>query len=310
MMKDYYEVLGVSKNAGQDEIKKAYRKLAVKYHPDKNPDDKQAEERFKEVSEAYAVLSDPEKRKQYDMFGAEGFQQRYSQEDIFRGFDVGDLFRDFGFGTEEIFGRIFGGAGRRGARRGGMDFGTFFGGGQGFQQQPVKGQDLETELQVTLEDVARGGERRVSFQHGGRAEDISVKVPKGIEHGKRLRLAGKGGPSPTGGPPGDLYLRINVAPHLVFQREGKDLILEKKVSISDAALGTQLQVNTIDGKKLNVKVPPGTHGQSRIRLKGHGLPGIRGREKGDLYVKVRIRVPRKLTTRQRELLEQLRQEGL
>lgn len=313
-MKEYYESLGVSRKASQEEIKKAYRKLAVKYHPDKNPGDKQAEERFKEINEAYAVLSDPEKRKQYDMFGAEGFHQRFSQEDIFRGFDVGDLFREFGFGTDDIFNRVFGGGfaqqGRRGPRRGGFDFGGFHGGGPGFQQARLRGQDLEIEVQVTLEDVARGSERRVSYRRHGGVENLSVKIPKGIEQEKRLRIAGKGGESPSGGPPGDLYLRVKVLEHPVFKREGENLTVQREISFSEAALGTEVRAPTVEGKTLNVKVPPGTHGRSRIRVKGHGLPRMKGGDRGDLYVEVRIRVPRKLTRRQKELLQQLREEGL
>jgi curved DNA-binding protein len=316
-MKDYYETLGVSRGAPADEIKRAYRKLAVKHHPDKNPGNKAAEERFKGVSEAYAVLSDPEKRKQYDMFGAEGFRQRYTQEDIFRGFDVGTIFREFGFGNEDIFSRIFGGGasqrGRRGARRpGGFDFGGSYGGGPetGFGQEAPKGQDLEMEVEVTLEELARGIERRVSYQGAGRVESLAVKIPRGIEAGKRLRLAGKGAPSPYGGAPGDLYIRVKVPEHPVFKREGRDLTLEQEISFADAALGTMVRVPTVEGKTLSVKIPPGTHCQSRIRVRGHGLPGMKGEPKGNLYVKVLIRVPERLTQGQRELLEQLRAAGL
>jgi curved DNA-binding protein len=315
-MKDYYEILGVSKNATPEEIKKAYRRLAVKYHPDKNPGDKEAEERFKEINEAYAVLSDPEKRRQYDVFGAEGFHQRFTKEDIFRGFDIGDLFKDLGFGTEEIFSRIFGrgfaSRGTRGRQNVGFDFGGFSTGGPfgGFQQQAVRGQDLEIELQITLEDVVRGAERRISFRRNGQIENISVKIPKGIEEGKKLRIAGKGGFSPYGGPPGDLYIRIRYMDHPMFKREGNDLILEREVPFSEAALGTQIQVPTLEGKTLNVKIPPGTSSQSKIRIRGYGLPSMKGGPKGDLYLRVNVRVPRTLTQRQRELIEELRKEGL
>ena len=316
-MKDYYETLGVSRSASADEIKRAYRKLAVKHHPDRNPGNKEAEERFKAVSEAYAVLSDPEKRKQYDMFGAEGFRQRYTQEDIFRGVNVGDVFREFGFGSEDILSRLFGGGfaqrGRRAGRRPqGFDFGGFHGGGPeaGFGQEGVHGQDLEMEVEVTLEEVARGVERRISYQAAGRVESLSVRIPKGMEDGKKLRLAGKGAPSPYGGAPGDLYIRVKVPDHPAFKREGRDLTLEQEISFADAALGATVRVPTVEGKTLSVKVPAGTHCQSRIRVRGHGLPGMRGEPKGDLYVKVLIRVPRRPTPAQRELLEQLRREGL
>jgi curved DNA-binding protein len=311
---EYYETLGVSKTASQDEIKRAFRKLAVKHHPDKNPGNKQAEERFKKANEAYAVLSDPEKRKQYDTFGAEGFHQRFSQEDIFRGFDVNDLFREMGFGTGGDFARIFGGdfgrQGRRDSQRArGFDFGGG-GPGGGFAQASIPGQDLEMELEVTLEEVAAGVERRISYQGAGRPETLSVKIPKGIEDGKRLRLGGKGAPSPYGGAPGDLYIRVVAQEHPVFKREGRDLVVEREISFSEAVLGTEIRVDTVDGKTLNVKIPLGTQGQSRIRVKGHGLPSMKGDDRGNLFVKVNIRVPKKLSRRQKELIQQLRDAGL
>jgi len=310
-MRDYYEVLGVSKSASPDEVKRAYRKLAVKYHPDKNQGNKDAEERFKKISEAYAVLSDPEKRKQYDTFGAEGFSQRYSQEDIFRGFDVGDLFREFGLGGEDVFGRIFGGGFARQGRRGATRVRGFGGGGgPGFGHEAVRGQDLEMVAEVTLEEVASGVERRISYDAGGRPENLSVRIPRGIENGKRLRVAGKGGVSPYGGPQGDLYIRVAVLEHPVFHREGADLTVDREISFVEAVLGTEVRVPTVEGKVLNVKIPPGTQGQSRIRLKNHGIPGMKGESGGDLFVKVSIRVPKKLSKAQKELVQQLRDAGL
>lgn len=180
--KDYYEVLGLKKGATEEELKKAYRKLAVKYHPDKNPGDKAAEEKFKEINEAYAVLSDPKKRQQYDQFGSSDFHQHYSQEDIFRGFDVGDIFKDMGFGTDDIFSRIFGGGFRQG--QGGFGFG---GGGR------QRGEDFSMELAVSFHDAYTGCEKRVAFMRDGKREELSVKVPAGVESGARLRVAGKGG---------------------------------------------------------------------------------------------------------------------
>ena len=194
---DYYKILGVNKNASDEELKKAYRKLAMKYHPDHTKGDKNAEEKFKKISEAYAVLSDKEKRKQYDTFGSTGFQQRYSQEDIFRGFDFGDIFREFGFGGAGPFGG------------GGMKFSfgseSPFGGSQRQQQAQTKGSDLVYELPLTLQEVATGTSKTVSFQHQGRSEKITVKIPKGMISGKKLRVAGKGESSPYGGARGDLY---------------------------------------------------------------------------------------------------------
>ncbi|MBE0582349.1 MAG: J domain-containing protein, partial [Desulfofustis sp.] len=177
MAKDYYGVLGVKKDASADEIKKAYRKLALKHHPDKNPGDKKAEETFKEITEAYAVLSDVEKRRQYDQFGESGFHQRFSQEDIFRNFDVGDIFREFGFGTDDIFGHLFGGAG--GGRRA-----TFHAGGR---PQMLRGQDYVLRLAVPFRTAVLGGEKRVDFRRDAGVEQLQVRIPPGIESGQRLR---------------------------------------------------------------------------------------------------------------------------
>lgn len=313
--RDYYEILGVPRNATDEEIKRAYRKLAVKYHPDKNPGDKSAEEKFKEINEAYAVLSDPEKRRQYDTFGAEGFHQRFTREDIFRGFDVGDLFREFGFGTDDIFARIFGAsfgrqARRTGVRFSGFDFGGFQAEGPHYGARMEKGQDLEMPIQITLEEVAQGGQRRVSYPLADRTETLTVKIPKGIEDGKKLRIPGKGMPSPFGGPPGDLYLKVEILPHSVFQREGRDLILEREITFSEAVLGTEIRVPTVDGKTLSVKVPPGTQAGSKIRVKGYGLPVLRGEGRGDMFVRINVKVPVRLTQKQKELIRRLREEGL
>ena len=197
---DYYKLLGVSKNASEDEIKKAYRKLAMKYHPDHAKDDKSAEEKFKKISEAYAVLSDKEKRKQYDEFGSAGFHQKYSQEDIFRDFDLGDILREFGFGSGAFMGR---GGGTR-FSFGGSPFGAYAG------QQQVKGQDLIYELPLTLEEVTTGITKVISFRHDRRSEKITVKIPKGMITGKKLRLPGKGEQSPYGGAAGDLYIQAKL----------------------------------------------------------------------------------------------------
>ncbi|NLX19119.1 MAG: DnaJ domain-containing protein, partial [Desulfobulbus sp.] len=202
---EYYQILGVDKNATADEIKKAYRKLALKYHPDKNPGNKKAEEQFKKISEAYAVLSDQEKRQQYDTFGSAGFRQRYTQEDIFRNFDLNDILRQFGFGGGF---RSGGGTFRTsGFRTGGSPFENIFGQasmrgdcGGSCGPQPVQGSDLTYEMTVSLEEVLHGTEKTISLRRGDQTEKVSVKVPKGIEDGKRLRLSGKGAPSSVGGP--------------------------------------------------------------------------------------------------------------
>ena len=302
--KDYYNVLGVSKNASDEELKRAYRKLAMKYHPDKNPNKKEAEERFKEINEAYAVLSDKEKRKQYDTFGAEGFRQRFTQEDIFRGFDF-----------DEILSRLFGGRGKREFRyggRGGFDSGDFFGGQSPYQnmgRMPQKGEDVLYELTISLEEAASGGEKRISYRKNGKVEDVSVRIPRGIPSGKKLRLAGKGMEGKNGGPPGDLYLQIVIKEHPIFIREGDDLIAEKEIAFSEAVLGTTIEVPTLEGLK-KMKVPPGTQSHTKMRLKGLGIPHFQGEGKGDEYVKVIVRVPKKVTEKGKGLIQELAKEGI
>ncbi|MGI6655658.1 MAG: DnaJ C-terminal domain-containing protein [Desulfobulbus sp.] len=308
---EYYKILGVTQTATADEIKKAYRKLALKYHPDKNPGDKQAEEQFKKISEAYAVLSDPEKKKQYDTFGEAGFRQRYSQEDIFRNFDLNDILRQFGFGGSF---RNMGGMHTGGFRAtgGGSPFESFFAqsgmGGcasGGCRPQPAKGRDLTYEMTVTLEEVLHGGEKTVGLRQGGETQNVSVKIPKGIEDGKRLRLSGKGAPSPTGGPAGDLYLKVHVAEHPLFQRVEDDLVLEQRIPFSQACLGTTIEVTTLDGKKFNVRVPAGTQQEAKLRIKGHGLPSGPIGKRGDLLVKIAVSIPTELTPEQESAVRAL-----
>jgi len=311
---EYYKILGVAKTASADEIKKAYRKLALKYHPDKNPDSKEAEAKFKEINEAYAVLSDEKKRKEYDMYGAAGFQQRYSQEDIFRNFDLNDIFKQFGFNM--------GGGGGRSTFRfssggGGNPFDFFSQGGGGCggggcrnRPQPEKGQDQTYELSVSLDEVLHGAEKNISLRRNGSTENVSVKVPKGIESGKRLRLGGKGAPSPNGGPPGDLYLKVTVQPDAQFTRDGDNLLLEKQILFSEACLGTTVEIRTLDGKNLKIKVPAGMQPDAKLRIKGQGLPSGPIGERGDLYVKIIAQVPKQLTEEQERLINELARTGL
>ena len=294
---DYYEILGLKKGATADEIKKAFRKLAVKYHPDKNPGDKKAEDRFKEINEAYAVLSDPQKKSQYDQFGSSGFHQRYSQEDIFRGFNAGDIFKEFGLGSDDVFSRIFGGAGGGSFRQGGR------------YSMRSKGSDFEMELPISFMEAFAGAEKRVSFTMGGRSEEISVKIPAGIDSGARLRLAGKGGAGSGGGPAGDMFLDIVVRADPKYLREGADIILPQQISYSHACLGGPLDVATLDGKK-RIKIPAGIQSGTKVRLKGLGFPQPGKGGRGDFFVQVQIAVPQLLSPRQSELLAALAKEGM
>lgn len=294
--RDYYEVLGVKKGASVDEIKRAYRKLAVKYHPDKNPGDKQAEERFKEINEAYAVLSDPKKKEQFDQFGSTNFHQKFSQEDIFRGFNVDDMFRDQGFGTDDIFSRIFGDALRR--QRGG-----------GHGRMAARGEDFSMEIQVTFREAYDGAEKRVAFMRDGAREELSVKIPAGIESGAKLRVAGRGGAGRMGGSSGDLYLTVTVGADPLFTREGADLVLNHEVKFSQAVLGGYIEVPTMSGAK-RIKIPAGIQTGTKVRLKGLGFPLVGEQARGDMYVRIAVHVPEKLSHRQRELVEQLAAEGL
>jgi curved DNA-binding protein len=317
MADDYYKTLGVEKSASDEEIKKAYRKLAMKLHPDRNPGNKQAEEKFKKLSEAYAVLSDAEKRKQYDSYGSDAFQQRYSQEDIFKGFDLNDILREFGFGGGGRGGRTQGGGRGRtfsyGGQGGGDPFAELFGGGGGgggYRQPPQKGQDYEYNLSITLEESVSGAEKKLSLQKEDHVEEINIKVPPGISSGKKLRLAGKGSPGYGEGMPGDLYLNISILPHPIFARDGNDIYVEKSVNYSQAALGTTIDVPTIEGATKRIKIPAGTQNNTKIRMKGFGVPILKGGGKGDQYVKIVVNVPRRLTDQQTQLIRKLAEEGL
>lgn len=309
---EYYKILGVEKNAAADEIKKAYRKLALKYHPDKNPDNKEAEAKFKEINEAYAVLSDEKKRKEYDTYGSAGFQQRYSQEDIFKDFNLNDILGQFGFGGGSGKGRTsfrFGG-------QGGSPFDFFSqpggrGCGGGTCNPPAaKGEDQTYELSVTLTDVLHGTEKNISLRRGGETQNVAVKVPKGIESGKRLRLSGKGASSPGGGPPGDLYLKVTVQPHEQFTRDGDNLLTDKKIPFSEACLGTTVEVASLDGRSFKIKVPAGVQPEAKLRIKGQGLPSGPIGERGDLYVKILVQVPKQLTAEQEKSVRELAGMGL
>lgn len=297
MAKDYYEVLGVKKDAAPDQIKKAYRKLAMKYHPDKNQGDKAAEDKFKEISEAYAVLSDDEKRREYDTYGSEGFSQKFSQEDIFRGFDINDLFREFGFGG--------GGGGRT------QTF-NFGGGGFGNRYQPraAKGRDYEYDLSISIADAFNGGKRELSINFGTGVRKVSVNIPAGIGEDQKLRLKGEGGPGANGGPNGDLLIRVKILSDSKFYLEGRDIIATREINLTEALLGTVVQVTTADGKKLDLKVPPGVKHGTKLRIKDKGMPELKKLAQGDMYVKINVALPKRLTEEQRELVERLADTGI
>ncbi|MBW1889848.1 MAG: DnaJ domain-containing protein [Deltaproteobacteria bacterium] len=296
---DYYGTLGVKKSATENEIKKAYRKLAMKHHPDHSKGNKASEEKFKAISEAYAVLSDKEKRQQYDTFGSTDFHQRYSQEDIFKNFDFGNIFREFGF---------------RGMNsRGGSRFS--FGGGDPFgnmgrRPAQTKGSDLIYELPLTYSEIAAGIDKKISFQHKGRTENISVKIPKGMIAGKKLRIAGKGDISQFGGPPGDLYIQTKTTGDPVFTSREYDLFVDRKIKLSESLLGTTVLIPTLDGKELSLKIPPGTKHKTKMRLTGRGLPHMKGSGTGDLYVSIHIITPKTLSAEQKDLLKKLADTGM
>ena len=280
--KDYYKVLGVPKTATKEEIKKAYRKLAQKHHPDANKGDKSAEARFKDVSEAHAILSNDEKRAEYDQirqFMESGGRRFYNAPGAGGNVrvNIGDLFGDpGGAGAETIFEDLLGGFGFR-------------------PRGPERGQDLETETELTFEDAANGV--TVSLPEGGKA-----KIPPGVGDGARIKVAGRGAPGPNGGPPGDLYVRVRVRPHAVFSRsKNGDLVVELPVTFTEAALGSKVEVPTLDGS-VTVKIPAGTPNGKTLRVRGRGGPKQKGGDR-DLLVKVMVQVPEKLTRQEKDLLE-------
>ena len=285
--RDYYEVLGVPRGASDEEIRSAYRKLAREYHPDVNKDPG-AEDRFKEVSEAYEVLRDPEKREKYERLGAnwKAGEDTSGASGFGAGFEGGNGqgFGD-GAGFSDFFESFFG------ARRGAS------GGFEGFS---MRGGDQEATIEVTLEEAARSGKQRISLADG---RDFEVQIPPGVRDGQKIRLAGQGGEGASGGPAGDLYLRVRIKRHPRFRREDDDLVVEIPVAPWEAALGATVPVPTLDGSA-KVKVPAGSSSGRRLRLRGEGMPGPGGR-KGDLYASVKIVVPKVLEKRERELFEEL-----
>ncbi len=348
--RDYYDVLGINKSATPDQIKSAYRKLAVKYHPDKNKGDKASEDKFKEASEAYHVLSNAERKQNYDNFGHAAFENGGGGRGGFGNFDFSshfsDIFEDF--------------------------FGEGFGGGRRSRRSNNRGSDLRYDLSITLEEAYSGKKQDIKFSssekcetckgsgskpghnvgscstcggHGqvrssqgfftvqqtcpqcsGSGEEItnpcsscggqgkkqsskrlSVTIPKGVDDGTRIRLSGKGEAGTRGGSNGDLYLFVNVYSHDLFKRSDESLFFECPISIADAALGTSIEIPTIDGGKAKIKIPPGTQSGKQFRLRGKGMPYMRGSGMGDLYIQVNTEVPISLNKEQKELLEKFRE---
>ena len=318
MAQDYYKTLGIAKTATAEEIKKAYRKLALKYHPDKTKGDKALEDKFKTISEAYAVLSDPEKRKQYDTYGSADFRQKFSQEDIFRNFDMGDILKEFGFGGGGFnrSGGFSSASGQGGARSSfsGMGGNPFFqnagpGGGCGRKSQ-ARGKDLEYEIPLTLDELINGAGKTITISQNGQTKAIEVKIPKGLTQGKKIRLAGKGEPGASGGPAGNLYIKSSLSLPQGITLEGSDLLMTKDVRLTQALLGDKVEVNTPSGKIINLTLPPGTGHKAKMRLPDMGIPHMKGNGCGDLYVVINIVMPKTLDPKQQKLIEELKQTGL
>jgi DnaJ-class molecular chaperone len=311
--RDYYATLGVPKTATDREIKQAFRKLARKYHPDVNPGDRAAEQRFKEINEAHEVLSDPEKRRKYDELGSnwrayEQAQQAYGgQAGPFTGWPAGGGFRTM---TQEEAESVFGG-----------DvfsdfFRTFFGGGgpepARRASRPTRGSrrrsgdDVEQDLPLTLEEAYHGVTKRLAVKSGGHSRAVDVRIPAGVKDGARVRVAGEGEPGSGGASSGDLYLRVRLAPHSRFERRGQDLHVSVPVPLTAAVLGGEASVMTLTGRFLRLKIPEGTQNGQVFRLRGHGMPSVgHPEERGDLFATVDVQVPRTLTPEQRRLYESL-----
>jgi DnaJ-class molecular chaperone len=291
---DYYSVLGMRRDASDKEIKQAYRRLARQYHPDVNPGDAAAEQKFKEISEAYSVLSNPDSRKKYDRFGHQAFAT---------GFDPFASGGGFAGGYTDNLKDFFGG---RGSFEGlGSIFEELWGGGrQRTQQAPVSGPDLEHTVEVSFEEAMRGTTAPVQLlRRDGGIERLHVKIPPGVDTGSKVRVAGKGETGRYSGPPGDLYIVIRVRPHAYFARQGNDILCEVPVTLPEALLGAKIEVPTIDGKA-TMTLPAGTQNGRRFRLRGKGAPALQGGGRGDHYVTVHVVLPEKLDARSRELLEE------
>lgn len=321
--KDYYTTLGVSKTATDKEIKQAFRKLARKYHPDVNPGDKGAEAKFKEVNEANEVLSDPVKRKKYDELGANWRQYENAPPGaggpFGGGAPFGGTWNTGGYRTmtQEEMEDMFGGGG-------GSPFSDFFNtffGGMGGEEtagprgrarsRNRKGQDVEHPFELDLEDAIKGSVQRLQLRHDGHARTVEVRIPAGVTDGSRVRVAGEGGRGAGSGPSGDLYLRVQLKPHPVFDVKGRDVYTRAKVPVPVAVLGGEIDVVTPEHKTLRLKLPPGTQSGQKFRLRGHGLPSVgKPEERGDLYANIDIDVPKNLSEEERKHYEALKEKLL
>ena len=289
--KDYYKILGVDRNAEEKEIKKTYRKLARQYHPDVNPGDKVAEERFKGINEAYEVLSDPEKRQKYDRLGSSWQQWQGMGRD------------PEGFDWSQWFSQAQPGGGRTRVEYVDLSnfFQSIFGGMGATQTRPRRGQDYTQPVEITLEEAFQGATRMI--QKDGRR--LEVKIPPGVRTGSRVRVAGEGSPGMAGGASGDLYLEVTVVSHSVFEREEDDLHCEVPISLYTAVLGGEVKLPTLSGDVM-LKIPPWTQGGRIFRLRGKGMPNLRNpKKRGDLYARLMVQVPQKLSEREEELFREL-----
>ena len=308
--KDYYKILGVPRNASKEQIKKAYRELARKFHPDLNPNDKSAEDKFKEIQEAYEVLSKDDKRKQYDMFGTAGFNQgRPGGRQGWQGSTGGFRYTgDFG-GFDEVFRDVFGfGSATGPGRRAGQDpFSDIF----GFTEQSAGSRkDIEHEITIDFQTAINGGDRELNIKSHGAAgtqttEKISVKIPAGVMNGSKIRVAGKG-ESDRRGVRGDLILTVKISPHPVFRREKDDIFLDLPVTFYEAALGAKINVPTLEGSA-SVVVPKGVKSGTKLRLKGKGVTNIKTGKKGDQFVVIKIEMPDKIASDLESELETIRE---
>ncbi len=298
--RDYYETLGVSRSSTPEEIKSAFRKLARKHHPDIAKDKKTAEEKFKEINEAYEVLSDPEKRKKYDEYG-QGWQQTGGQPppewQQFRGPGTGE-FQFGGTGFSDFFEHLFGN------RRGG-GFSAF--GNQGFTEMPERGQDVQADILVTLEEALNGSVRKISFRKGksDQQETFTVKIPKGVREGQLIRLAGQGGMGAGGGQAGDLFLRVRLQQHPDFHVEGGDVYHDLELPVYQAVLGCEIPVPTLEGMA-KLRIPTGTQNGKKFRLPARGLP-LKGGGRGGLYVVVEVKLPEQISSEELALWKQIAQ---